>query len=254
MNFSLNSLFEQLALSTCIKGQQTTRRNKKNASSSAEVERRRVYPNTAMSGTDNSFMQTHERAEIKNHRPPADVEREGAFRDAGPTCLLTWGLQKTRNVTNSMKLPGLKWPGCHPSRCFHQGLHLGSHKRTGLFLGLDLLSSFKGEKVSHAGKVIWALGPWGTGGISLPLGRTALPKLCLHLQRMASWPRSMTEEEGWERKKLYSWRNRNTCGESYKRQTLHGEQHKGKDPKPTGATKSPGFEISRAHSNNKPHR
>lgn len=27
-----------------------------------------------------------------------------------------------------------------------------------------------------------------------------------------------------------------------------------KDPKPTGATKSPGFEVSRAHSNNKPHR
>ena len=53
MNFSLNSLFEQLALPTCVKGQQ---RNKKNASSSAEVERRRVYPNTATSGTDSNFM------------------------------------------------------------------------------------------------------------------------------------------------------------------------------------------------------
>lgn len=137
MNFSLNSLFEQLALSTCIKGQQTTRRNKRMP---APVQRWRdgesILTRPWAGQTATSCKPTREQRS-KNHRPPADVERERRLQgDAGPTCLLTWGLQKTRNVTNSMKLPGLKPSGCpHPSRCFHQGLHLGSHKKNGALSG-----------------------------------------------------------------------------------------------------------------------
>lgn len=90
----------------------------KEFSSSAEVERRRAYPYRAMSGTDSNFMRTHERAEVKE--PPA-TPRSGEGAALSGRCRTqafaylrqeppVWR-EKTSNVTNSMKLPGMKPSG-----------------------------------------------------------------------------------------------------------------------------------------------
>ena len=117
-----------------------------------------------------------------------------------------------------------------PQQVFPPGTSLRlSQKERGSFWGWTFSAPLREKRFHMQGKSHLGLGSLGHWwNITAPGEGTALPKLCLHLQRTASWPRSMTEEgRGWERKALLLEKQKHLW-ESYKRQTLHGEQHKGK--------------------------